>query len=258
VQCSGQPVLPVGLKDEMGADTVKIFCPKCQCVYHPPPVRSRSSHHAGAGAAGVDGAAFGTTFPHLFLMTFSNLVPDPLPQNSFYVPRVFGFRVHSSTRQRVGGAAAVVSSSAVLSSISAAAVAAARHRENTDNNSNNNIINKRASFVGRRLEIASKESTEHNPIDAADEVVPPETSGPPEEPTTTISTAAAAMNPKEPAPSQPVAGATDNNDDGSSRKLKTGKRKNDGDASSKKPEANGTGSVDSTSKKRRKGDNGNT
>ena len=74
VQCAGQPVLPVGLKDEMGADTVKIFCPKCSSVYHPPPVRSRSSHHGSTGAAGVDGAAFGTTFPHLFLMTFSNLV----------------------------------------------------------------------------------------------------------------------------------------------------------------------------------------
>lgn len=100
VQCAGQPVLPVGLKDEMGADTVKIYCPKCQCVYHPPPIRSRSSHHGGAGTAGVDGAAFGTTFPHLFLMTFSNLVPDRLTADSAYVPRVFGFRVHMSARQR--------------------------------------------------------------------------------------------------------------------------------------------------------------
>ena len=77
VQCGGQPVLPVGLKDEMGADTVKIFCPKCNQVYHPPPTRSR-----GGNSSGVDGAAFGTTFPHLFLMTFSNLVPDPLPAES--------------------------------------------------------------------------------------------------------------------------------------------------------------------------------
>lgn len=109
VQCAGQPVLPCGLKDEMGADTVKIFCPKCQCVYHPPPVRSR--HHGGAGAAGVDGAAFGTTFPHLFLMTFSNLVPDPLPKDSAYIPRVFGFRVHMSARQRASGGSNTSSSS---------------------------------------------------------------------------------------------------------------------------------------------------
>jgi len=68
-------------------------------VYHPPVVRHRS-HHGSAGNGGVDGASFGTTFPHLFLMTFSNLVPDPLPANSAYVPRVFGFRVHSSAHQR--------------------------------------------------------------------------------------------------------------------------------------------------------------
>lgn len=94
----------------MGADIVKIFCPKCKCMYHPPPVRSRSSHHNNAGAAGVDGAAFGTTFPHLFLMTFSNLVPDRLPKDSAYVPRVFGFRVHMSARQRNSGVAATNSS----------------------------------------------------------------------------------------------------------------------------------------------------
>ena len=117
IQCFGQPVLPVGLKDEMGNDTVKIFCPKCQCIYHPPPVRSRSSHHGpsnNAGSGAVDGAAFGTTFPHLFLMTFNNLVPDGLSPESAYVPRVFGFRVHQSARQRIGcggpGSAAFYSS----------------------------------------------------------------------------------------------------------------------------------------------------
>lgn len=95
-------MLPVSLKDEMGADTVKIYCPKCSQVYHPPPIRSRTGN-----ASGVDGSAFGTTFPHLFLMTFSNLVPDPLPTDSAYVPRVFGFRVHKSARQRFSPPAAV-------------------------------------------------------------------------------------------------------------------------------------------------------
>jgi hypothetical protein len=85
----------------MGADAVKIYCPKCHQVYHPPPVRSRASN-----GTGVDGAAFGTTFPHLFLMTFSNLVPDPLPMEATYVPRVFGFRVHKSARQRTSSATA--------------------------------------------------------------------------------------------------------------------------------------------------------
>ena len=88
----------------MGADTVKIFCPRCQSVYHPPPIRSRSSHHGvgtSSGTGAVDGAGFGTTFPHLFLMTFKNLVPDPLDSKSKYVPRVFGFRLHPSARQRI-------------------------------------------------------------------------------------------------------------------------------------------------------------
>jgi hypothetical protein len=84
----------------MGADTVKIFCPKCQCVYHTRPMRYRNAQGASSSAA-VDGAAFGTTFPHLFLMTFNNLVPDGLSTESSYVPRVFGFRVHPSSRQRV-------------------------------------------------------------------------------------------------------------------------------------------------------------
>ena len=88
-------MLPLGLKDEVGYDTVEIFCPKCQCVYHPPPPPSKRG-----GAAAIDGASFGTTFAHLFLMTFSNLVPDPLTPDSTYVPRIFGFRVHSSARQR--------------------------------------------------------------------------------------------------------------------------------------------------------------
>lgn len=95
VRCGGQPVLPVSLKDEIRAGPVKIYCPKCSQVYHPPPARSRSGI-----STGVDGAAFGTTFPHLFLLTFSNLVPDPLPGDSTYIPRVFGFRVHKSARQK--------------------------------------------------------------------------------------------------------------------------------------------------------------
>jgi casein kinase II subunit beta len=39
------------------------------------------------------GAYFGTTFPHLFMMTFENMLP-PLPNPSeIYIPRIFGFRV---------------------------------------------------------------------------------------------------------------------------------------------------------------------
>jgi hypothetical protein len=237
VQCAGQPVLPVGLKDEMGADTVKIFCPKCQCVYHPPPIRSRSSHHSGAGAAGVDGAAFGTTFPHLFLMTFSNLVPDPLPQNSSYVPRVFGFRVHSSTRQRAGSAASTqlhASSSAV------------RQRD-ADNN-------KRSSFVGKRSDAAAKDDTKAKDFEAAEIPLDANAAQPPQEATTMA-------NQKGKGPSVPTKqarGSNDDNpskDDDGSRKSSKGKRKNDGDSGSRKSETNGSANLDNSPKRRRKAEN---
>jgi hypothetical protein len=42
----------------------------------------------------IDGAYFGTAFPHMFLMTFENLVPyAPTHQ---YVSRIFGFKLHNS------------------------------------------------------------------------------------------------------------------------------------------------------------------
>eukprot|EP00980_Cylindrotheca_fusiformis_P007212 scaffold1525_cov142-Cylindrotheca_fusiformis.AAC.12 len=155
VQCAGQPVLPVGLRDEMGADTVKIYCPKCQCVYHPPPIRSRSSHHGGAaGAAGVDGAAFGTTFPHLFLMTFSNLVPDRLASDSAYVPRVFGFRVHMSANLRTAPS---------TTGLGATAAPVPNNRTsngNTATTTNNNSSNRRNNFTrrtGTKVDITNQE-----------------------------------------------------------------------------------------------------
>jgi len=120
IQCYGQPVLPVGLKDDMGADTVKIFCPKCHNVYHPPPMRYRNSN-GGASSAAVDGAAFGTTFAHLFLMTFNNLAPDGLSQESAYVPRVFGFRVHPTARSRAGNGTGISPTVAAVANATATA-----------------------------------------------------------------------------------------------------------------------------------------
>ena len=81
VFCSGMPVLPVGQSDVARTGTVKVFCPKCRDVYFP------WNKYQG----NVDGAYFGTTFPHLFMMTYGNVQPAPPTQS--YVPRVFGFRV---------------------------------------------------------------------------------------------------------------------------------------------------------------------
>jgi len=242
VQCAGQPVLPVGLKDEMGADTVKIFCPKCKCVYHPPPVRSRSSHHGGAGAAGVDGAAFGTTFPHLFLMTFSNLVPDPLPQDSAYIPRVFGFRVHMSARQRASGTSTVSASPSAHVSTSATR----QQRELADNN-------KRSSFVGRRAETVTKDNN-------ADKKSKDET---------TESTAKKTLDRAAATKETTNAGTTSNQkgrkglttslssskqaeEVGSNKKMKSGKRKNDNESGSSN---NNMSKISNGDKRRRKAEN---
>ena len=77
----------------------------------------------------MDGAAFGTTFPHLFLMTFNNLMPDPLPPDSSYTPKVFGFRVHKSAWQQGRGG----------------------YTSRSNNNNNNNNSRRGGAYTQRRL-----------------------------------------------------------------------------------------------------------
>ena len=85
VHCHGQPMLPVGQSDLPNVTTVNLFCPKCKDIYFP----------QKAGEGNIDGAYFGTSFPHVFLMRYPSEVPDP-PQSS-YEPRVYGFRLHKSS-----------------------------------------------------------------------------------------------------------------------------------------------------------------
>lgn len=79
-------------------------CPRCEDVFVP-----RSRAHAA-----LDGAYFGTTCPHLLLLTYPGARPPPPDPASRYVPRVFGFRLHASATARVpsgagaGGAAPAV------------------------------------------------------------------------------------------------------------------------------------------------------
>ena len=79
--CELQPLLPCGQSDWPRKSCVMLYCPRCNDLYMP-----HSSKHAV-----LDGAYFGTTFPHLFLMTFPAAVP--IPPTTGFVPRVFGFRV---------------------------------------------------------------------------------------------------------------------------------------------------------------------
>jgi len=71
VYCRGTNVVPSGRSDLPGLDTVKLYCPNCHDIYAPPSSRFQ----------GVDGAFFGTTFPHLFFQSYRELAPAP-----FYKP----------------------------------------------------------------------------------------------------------------------------------------------------------------------------
>lgn len=52
------------------------------------------SEEVCAEQGNVDGAFFGTTFPHLLLMTYPGMRPQqPLER---YVPRVFGFKLNAA------------------------------------------------------------------------------------------------------------------------------------------------------------------
>lgn len=68
VFCHSHPVLPCGRSDLPGLDTVKLFCPNCIDNYSPPSSRFH----------GVDGAFFGTTFPHLLYQCYRDLFPSIL------------------------------------------------------------------------------------------------------------------------------------------------------------------------------------
>jgi casein kinase II subunit beta len=72
VYCGSARVLPVGLTDTPGQQTVKLFCPSCLDVYTPPNSRFQA----------VDGAFFGTTFGCLFFMTFPDLDVSPPKRKS--------------------------------------------------------------------------------------------------------------------------------------------------------------------------------
>lgn len=50
VLCKGQAMLPIGLSDVPNQDSVKLYCPRCEDVYH-----AKASRHEH-----IDGAYFGT------------------------------------------------------------------------------------------------------------------------------------------------------------------------------------------------------
>ncbi|KAG6829676.1 hypothetical protein H0H87_010516 [Tephrocybe sp. NHM501043] len=65
VFCQLQPLLPVGLTDVPYEKSVKLYCGRCEDLYSP-----KSTRHGS-----IDGAYFGTTFPHLLFLVYPTLIP---------------------------------------------------------------------------------------------------------------------------------------------------------------------------------------
>ncbi|TGZ85231.1 casein kinase II, regulatory subunit [Ascodesmis nigricans] len=83
VLCRSHPLLPIGLSDVAHSKSVKLYCAKCEDVYSP-----KSSRHAT-----IDGAYFGTSFPHILFQVYPALIPPKV--NERYIPRCFGFKTHA-------------------------------------------------------------------------------------------------------------------------------------------------------------------
>ncbi|CAG8464995.1 6280_t:CDS:2 [Ambispora gerdemannii] len=84
--CQSCPVVPCGRNDIPALETVKLFCPNCLDLYTPPSSRYHN----------IDGAYFGTTFPHLLFQLYPDLLPRT--QNLIYEPKIFGFKVNERSR----------------------------------------------------------------------------------------------------------------------------------------------------------------
>ena len=82
VLCERQNVLPIGMSEELRSSRVKVYCPKCEEVYYP---KQKFQD--------VDGAYFGTSFPHILLQTYSDLPSSSKPASKF-IPRIYGFKIH--------------------------------------------------------------------------------------------------------------------------------------------------------------------
>ncbi|CAG8597520.1 9913_t:CDS:2, partial [Dentiscutata heterogama] len=87
VLCHNQPLLPVGLSDQPYTKSVKLYCPRCEDIYNP-----KSTRHSS-----IDGAYYGSTFPHMLFQVYPHLLPPK--SNERYVPRIFGFKIHDIAKQ---------------------------------------------------------------------------------------------------------------------------------------------------------------
>jgi len=68
------------MSDKLRQGRVKVFCPRCEEVYIP-----QTKYN-------LDGAFFGPSLVHMFMMEFKNQIILP-PKIMLYEPRLFGFAI---------------------------------------------------------------------------------------------------------------------------------------------------------------------
>ncbi|KAF8631465.1 hypothetical protein AX17_005085, partial [Amanita inopinata Kibby_2008] len=90
VYCQQQPLLPVGLTDIPYQKSVKLYCGRCEDLYSP-----KSSRHGS-----IDGAYFGTTFPHLLFLVYPSYVPPKSGPPDFPGAAQAGGRESADARNR--------------------------------------------------------------------------------------------------------------------------------------------------------------
>lgn len=84
--CNGEHLLPVGLNQKLQKNHVKLFCPQCYDVY-------RAPKHIK-----IDGAHFGSSFPHLFITYNANY--DRYREFKPTILYMFGVKLHRSMLPR--------------------------------------------------------------------------------------------------------------------------------------------------------------
>ena len=79
--CDKQKVLPIGFSDSLKVSRFKIYCPRC-CEVYAPKFRTVT----------IDGAFFGSNFPHHFLTHYKTAIILP-PKIYHYEPKIKGFKI---------------------------------------------------------------------------------------------------------------------------------------------------------------------
>merc|ERR1719230_1227232 len=89
ISCENQAVLPIGMSDLLRQSAAKVYCVRCQEIYFPKASRLEC----------LDGAYFGTSFAHLFFLTYQHLVPNSVPTP--HVPRIYGFKINKNVKENL-------------------------------------------------------------------------------------------------------------------------------------------------------------